>query len=77
MDDLTKANNTLSTIKDMRIIYIPPFTVAASHYFGEIRRKCLETFKRICERIGLHRIKPDLRVFGFNNPSPIERNIWI
>ncbi|MGI6188981.1 MAG: MerR family transcriptional regulator [Caldicoprobacteraceae bacterium] len=72
MDDLTKANNTLSTIKDVRIIYIPPFTVAASHYFGENpEENAWKPLNEFVRGIGLHRIKPDLRVFGFNNPSPI------
>ena len=35
MGDLNKANETLSTLKNVRIIHLPPCTVAASHYFGE------------------------------------------
>ncbi len=71
MDDLNKANETLSTLKNVRIIHLPPCTVAASHYFGENPEdnagKPLDEFVR---RIELHKIKPDLRMFGFNNPSP-------
>lgn len=71
MDDLNKANETLSTLKNVRIIHLPPCTVAASHYFGENPEdnagKPLNEFIR---RIELHKIKPDLRMFGFNNPSP-------
>ena len=71
MDDLNKANETLSTLKNVRIIHLPPCTVAASHYFGENPEdnagKSLNEFIRKTE---LHKIKPDLRVFGFNNPSP-------
>lgn len=71
MDDLNKANDTLSTLKNVRIIHLPPCTVAASHYFGENPEdnagKPLGEFVR---RIKLHKIKPDLRMFGFNNPSP-------
>lgn len=72
LHDLNKANETLSTLKNVRIIHLPPCTVAASHYFGENPEdnagKPLNEFVRSIE---LQRIKPDLRMFGFNNPSPI------
>lgn len=71
MDDLNKANETLSTLKNVRIIHLPPCTVVASHYFGENPEdnagKQLDEFIR---RTELHKIKPDLRMLGFNNPSP-------
>ena len=71
MDDLNKANDILSTLKNVRIIHLPPCTVAASHYFGEDPEnnagKPLEEFVK---RIDLPKLKPDLRMFGFNNPSP-------
>lgn len=35
MDELNKANETLSTLKNVRIIYLPPCTVAASHCLEE------------------------------------------
>ena len=71
IDDLNKANETLSTLKNVRIIYLPPCTVAASHYFGDNPEdnasKPLNSFVR---NTGLLKIKPDLRIYGFNNPSP-------
>ncbi len=71
MDDLNVANETLSTLKNVRIIYLAPCTVAASHFFGENPEdnadKPLEEFIKSSE---LYKIKPDLRIFGFNNPSP-------
>jgi len=71
MDGLNKANEILSTLKNVRILYLPPCTVAASHYFGENPEenagKPIEEFVRSIE---LHKIKLDLRMFGFNNPSP-------
>lgn len=72
MDDLKKAIDILSTLKNVRIINLPPCTIATSHYFGENPEdnagKPLEEFIR---RIELQKIKPDLRMFGFNNPSPV------
>lgn len=71
MDDLNKANETLTNLKDIRILYLPPATVVSSHYIGEnpedVARKHLDDFVK---RVDLQRIKPDLRVYGFNNPSP-------
>ncbi len=75
MDELNKANEVLSPLKNVRIVYLPPCTVAASHYFGENPEdnagKALNAFIREHKLLG---IKPDLRVFGFNNPSPQAEN---
>ena len=72
MDDLNKANEALSPLKNVRIVYLPPCTVAASRYFGDRPEnnagKPLDEFVR---NTGLYKIKPDLRMYGFNNPSPI------
>lgn len=71
MDDLNKANEALSPLKNVRILYLPPATVAASNYFGknpeDIAQKQMNDF---IVGAGLHSIKPDFRVYGFNNPSP-------
>lgn len=71
MDDLNKANETLSILKNVRILYLPPCTVAASHFIGENPEDGAEKpFTKFIRSIGLQKIKPDLRVFGFNNPCP-------
>ena len=71
MDDLNKANETLSTLKNVRILHLPPCTVVSSHYFGEnpedVAGKAIAEFVRSTK---LQKIKPDLRMYGFNNPSP-------
>ena len=71
MDELNKADQTLSALRSVRIIYLPPCTVAASHYFGDHpemnAHKPLENFIR---EIGLTRLMPGFREFGFNNPCP-------
>jgi DNA-binding transcriptional MerR regulator/DNA gyrase inhibitor GyrI len=71
MVDLSKASDVLSPVTDVRIIYIPPATVAASHFVGEDpednARKAIEELVEWCD---LLRLKPDLRLYGFNNPSP-------
>lgn len=71
MEDLNKAAESLSTLKSVRIVHLPPFTVAASHYIGENPEenagKQLEEFVKASN---LYEIKPDARVFGFNHPNP-------
>lgn len=71
MDDLNKANDSLSALKNVRIIHLPPCTVAASHYFGENpENNAGKPLDEFIKRIELQKIKPDLRMYGFNNPSP-------
>ncbi|MDD4368749.1 MAG: effector binding domain-containing protein [Oscillospiraceae bacterium] len=77
MDDLNRANETLSTLTNVRVIYLPPCTVAASYHLGvnpeDNASKALHTFIRNNE---LEKIKPDLRVWGFNNPSPSDHETY-
>ena len=77
MNDLNKANETLSQLKNVRIIYLPPCTVAASHYFGESPEDhALDALDDFVRQIKLEQLKPDLRIFGFNNPTPVGNEIY-
>lgn len=72
LDRLEKANETVEKISsDIRIIRLPPFTVASNHYIGrepeEVVGKPVDKFIRDS---GLYDIKPDARYFGFNHPNP-------
>ncbi len=71
MEDLKKANEVLTNLKDVRVIYLPKSTVASSHYIGENpednANKKLNDF---IIKSNLTKIKPDFRVYGFNNPCP-------
>lgn len=71
MDDLNKASELLETLKDVRILMLPPFTVASSHFIGENPEETaggpISSFVRSAK---LYEIKPDARVFGFNHPNP-------
>ncbi len=71
MDDLSKAVENQSKLTDVRIVQLPPFTVAASHFVGDNPEE--NAGSRLCEYLkssDLYRIKPDARVFGFNHPNP-------
>lgn len=71
MEDLNKAAKKLETLKDVRIVYLPACTVAASHYIGENpEENAGEQLDKFLRESGLYNIKPDARVFGFNHPNP-------
>jgi DNA-binding transcriptional MerR regulator/DNA gyrase inhibitor GyrI len=72
MDDLIKAEKKLNkhTDRDVRIVYLPPATVASIHCVGGLPEK--ETGDLLFAFIkasGLPDIKPDFRHYGFNAPD--------
>ena len=73
MEELNKAEEKLNklTDKDVRIVYLPPATVAASHYIGDApeHHAAAALDKFVCES-RLPEIKPDMREYGFNHPNP-------
>lgn len=71
MEDLSKATKKLEALKDVRIIHLPPCTVAASHYIGENPEdNAGAILEKFLKESNLYEIKPDARVFGFNHPNP-------
>ena len=73
VDKLRKADERLSKINDVRIIYLPPATIAVSHYIGddpELNANSL--IDNFVKERALEKIKPDLRRFGFNHPNPVD-----
>lgn len=75
MNELNRAEEKLSELNDVRIVYLPPATVAASHYIGEnpenVTSEAIDNFVKSTE---LYKIKPDMRHYGFNHPNPTETN---
>jgi len=69
MEDLNKAHEDLMRLedRDVRIVYLPPMTVAASYAVGE---DCVDKASAIVNRFikesGLLKIKPDARGFDYN-----------
>lgn len=75
MEDLNHASAKLNklTDKDVRIIYLPPSTVASYQYIGdEPEMHCGQVIDRFVLETDLTAIKPDLRHYGFNSPVPDE-----
>ena len=69
MEDLGKANQRLDKYedKDVRIIYLPPMTVAAAYASGDdCEGKAGDMIKQFVKKSGLLSIKPDARSFGFD-----------
>ncbi|MDR7855526.1 MerR family transcriptional regulator [Tissierella sp.] len=69
MDELNKANENLSKLadQDVRIVYLPPMTVAAAYATGEgCEGKAGDMITQFVKECGLLKIKPDARSFGFD-----------
>ncbi len=75
MDSLNEAQKITEKKIDIRIIYIPPAIVAASHYFGpEPENNAGRQLTNFIKDSGLAETKKDFRVYGFNNPTPQSEN---
>lgn len=71
MEQLDTAENALHKLSDVRILYLPPATVAAVHCVcDEPEAKAGEIMDRFVRESSLPTIKPDLRHYGFNHPNP-------
>ncbi|MNO37146.1 HTH-type transcriptional activator TipA [compost metagenome] len=69
MEELKKANENLNKLadKDVRIVYLPPMTVAAAYATGEgCEGKASDIITQFVTESGLLKIKPDARSFGFD-----------
>ncbi|MFC4304353.1 MerR family transcriptional regulator [Cohnella boryungensis] len=67
MNELSQANEKLTNLTDVRIIYLPPMTVAAASGIGEDSEgKASDIINRFVRESNLLKIKPDIRHFGFD-----------
>lgn len=79
MEELNQANEELLTLqdKDIRVIYLPPMTVAAAYATGDgSEGKALDAINQFVKESQLLRIKPDARSLGFDC-SPVFQGIGI
>ncbi|WP_310601556.1 effector binding domain-containing protein [Anaerosporobacter sp.] len=73
MDELVKASKVLESKMEVRIVYLPPATVASCQYIRDNPENYVgEKVYAFIKESNLLKIKPDLRAYGFNNPSPQE-----
>ena len=72
-DNANSADNRPAklTDRDVRILYLPPMTVAAAHYIGDgPEGPSSEMLHDFIKKTDLALIYPAARCFGFNHPNP-------
>lgn len=86
MNELNQASQKLNklTDKDVRIIYLPPTTVASYKYIcDEPEMHCHDMMDKFVLETQLTKIKPDTRHYGFNVPNLVDENgyrgyeVWV
>lgn len=71
MEDLNQAARVVDEKQDVRIIYLPPYTVASCQYVGENPEDHTGAMAtKMIQKTNLYEKKPDARMFGFNHPNP-------
>lgn len=71
MEELNKAEEILEKSLTVRILRLPPCTVASYHYIGENPEEAVgDVVTKFVQESGLYEKKPDARMFGFNHPNP-------
>lgn len=72
MNDLNVADNYLSRLKDVRIVYVAPSAVASIHLVGGAPEYDTgNALQKFMIQTSLAEVKPDLRHFGFNHPNGV------
>jgi len=79
MDEFNQASEKLKklTDRDVRIVYLPPMTVASVHIVGQdaegnhAEHTCSKILDAFIECVNLKKVYPAARSFGFNNPDAI------
>ena len=71
MNDLNKANDNIQCKLNVRLVLLPPCTLASYHYIGENpEEKTGDMMSKFITENKLYEKKPDARMFGFNHPNP-------
>ena len=71
MEELNRAGEILDRSLQVRILLLPPCTVASYHYIGENPEEAVgEVMTRFVQESGVYEKKPDARMYGFNHPNP-------
>lgn len=82
MDDLNKATDILNKLKNVRVVYLPPMTVASAFYTDEnAHEKAWQTVNDFVKQSNLFEIKPDLRIFRIEYSNATGKNfgneVWV
>jgi len=72
MSNLNQASEVLAK-PNVRIIQVPPATVASYHFIGENPEEAVgAVIAKFAKDTNLYEIKPDSKLYGFNHPNPAE-----
>ncbi|WP_410770306.1 MerR family transcriptional regulator [Fontibacillus sp. BL9] len=80
MNDLNAADKNLSKLSDVRIVYLPPATVATIQSVGGAPESDTgKELQKFMTETNLATVKPDLRYYGFNHPVGSEHGYerWV
>ena len=73
MEEQSSANESISKLKDVRIVYLPPATVASiccvGGNGGEPEHESGNLVHQFIRDHHLDKVKPDFRHYGFNHPN--------
>ena len=73
MNDLNTLKESRGKNINVRMVLLPPCTVASYHYIGENPEETVgDVMDKFIRESKLYEIKPDARMFGFNHPNPSE-----
>ena len=71
MSELNKANEIINRNSAVRIVLLPPCTVASNRVIGKDPEETVgDEMDKFIRESRLYEIKPDSRYFGFNHPNP-------
>ena len=71
MSELNEASQIINKNSAVRIVHLPPFTVASNHVIGKDPEETVgDEVDKFIRKSKLYEIKPDSRYFGFNHPNP-------
>ena len=83
MDGLHIASKQLSKLQNIRILHLPPMTVASIHFIGENpNEQAAKIMNEFVTESKLLQIKSDIRYFGIDNPlnpygSATGHEVWV
>lgn len=71
MEELNKASEALGKLRNVRVVLLPPCTIASYHFVGENPEETVgDVVDKFVRESKLYEKKPDARMFGFNHPNP-------
>jgi len=80
---LSAVDKQLSKLQNIRILHLPPMTVASSHFIGENpNENAVKVINEFVKESHLLQIKPDIRCLGFDHPinpygAPSGYEVWV